>query len=268
MHKALKSVAIEALAGHEPGGLKNERKNALIVRPAWYRHFSVKPGLMSSPMRNDENEPFRNDKEWKPFFAMIDEKYKTKTMTLPTGTVLYHGTLSANGAVDSLNASTESHDVNVVYFGLDFAISAWMLTEHWKNKHQGKKKFPAYSSWRGFVHVYKLRRPMKYAYIEEDDRTPVDPPNTKTCGSIPCVHPQMVFHFACSKHSNKHSTRFVDLGTELTLPMNMVNKAHIQHVQTFELDIVDLMMNSGKNTDPENTPYNWTPEDAIVARRM
>lgn len=108
---------------------------------------------------------------------------------------------------------------------------------------------------------------MKYTYIEEDDRTPTDEPNTKTCGRMACVHPQMVFRFAMSKNSKKNQ-RLVGLSTEITIPMSMVTKSNIQHIKTLEMDIVELMMMSGGYLDPDRSNTNWTPEDAVVHIHM
>lgn len=107
--------------------MNHESDHTKCVLPAWYTK------LNSLPVVDKYREPFRSDPTWLPFFEAIDEKYKVANKILPKGTILYHGNLFKDGSVAEFRPSRES-ETPVVYFGLDFDISAWILTESWRNR--------------------------------------------------------------------------------------------------------------------------------------
>jgi hypothetical protein len=183
--------------------------------------------------------PSRDEIVWKPYFKNIDAMYRKKIQILSKDTIVYHG---------SLNKTEKYEKTKPSYFGLDFPISAWILPESADNKYKKTGRMQRY----GYVHVYKLKNPLKYEYIDEDMCVPLDPPNNIRCSKHPCVHAQVVYHGIPITSNN-----FIDIGTELTIPGHMIDNV-LHYVGTHKLDIMILLANI-------TIPYNsWQPEKAII----
>lgn len=185
--------------------------------------------------------PEREDPAWRPFYENIDKKYKDKR-ALPKGTIVYHGSLSK-----SFTSHPRRSEEPVMFFGLDFPISAWILPEAVDNKYkQDNKCMQRY----GYVHVFKLKKAMSYEYIMEDMCTTTDAPNTERCSKAPCVHAQVWFQGPPHIGNN-----FNGLGTELSMPFTMID-GHLQHIGVHTLDIMQLAMYACTNS-------SWNPKAAV-----
>lgn len=200
--------------------------------------------------------------EWSFYYNMIDNAYDLKRKVLKKGTRLYRGSFDKN---------FDSTYQGVRFFGLDFPISAWILTETFIiNTFQKNTKNIKYADVidknyiskiydyngkipNGYIHEFVIEKPMKYHYIQKDGTTPLDSPHKDICESkLPCVHPQSIYHYGFFG-----SQYMAELGTELTLPGDFFRK-HVKHVKTHIIDVNKLFIFHTYNT------LWWLPHNAVV----
>jgi hypothetical protein len=103
-----------------------------------------------------------------------------------------------------------------------------------------------------FLHIYELREDISYKYLYSlgSDGVPMEL-DPKTCGKIPCLHPQEILH------GNSWPYKSNELGTEISFP---INKSYdIRPIKTFRIDIEKLRKNKDKYI------YQWNPKKALIA---
>lgn len=212
----------------------------------WQPWIDTKDTSLFIPSLGDSDTPDRSDERWSPLYDIIDKKYDTKTKTLKKGTILYHGSLSKTFDYDMQNKPG-------IYFGLDYSISSWILTESYKKSVHNICK-PPYN-WKGYVHVFRLKKPLKYIYTKSSG-APFNDINE--CKDKPCIHAQYIIH-------ESFTSDLWDLGTELTIPSTYNLKDYLEPVEIHELDIVMMYMYmrlayKGK----QGLRFeSWSPENAI-----
>lgn len=175
----------------------------------------------------------RNNKYWNKIYKKIDKKYNVENKILPKNTLIYRG----SSYPDPLDFKTKSP---VIYFGLDFVISTWISLETYdiigKNKDY-------------YLHIYKLKEPLKYKYIYADIGTPIELDKDNVL-KFPCIHPQVILHGNTVAADIKN-----ELGTELTIPKKY--KKIFTPINTFEVDVEQLRKHDN------NYIFEWSPINAI-----
>lgn len=212
----------------------------------WQPWIDTKDKTIFIPSLSDFDTPDRKNEKWTPLYDVIDKKYDTKTKTLKKGTILYHGSLSKKF---DFNMSAPGK-----YFGLDYAISSWILTESYKKSVNGVCK-PPYN-WKGYVHVFKLKKPLKYTYTKEEGVPFYD---IKECQmGTPCIHPQAIIH-------ESFTSDLWDLGTELTIPSTYNLNDYLEHIEIHEIDIVMMYLHMRHTYKGKSASIfdSWNPENAI-----
>lgn len=202
------------------------------------------------PTLHSLNSPYRTNNQWQPLYTMLDRKYgrcSSKECVLKKGTILYHGSLS--------KTFDFKMNENGKFFGLDYAISSWILTESFSLSVKRKVK-PPYD-WKGYIHVFKLKKPLAYEYIKGDGHPFGDYPE---CSNKPCIHAQSIIHHKFAG-DNIH-----DLGTELSIPSNYNLQEYLEHVETHEIDIVKMFMfiDLGYKGIDDDYFSSWNPKNAII----
>lgn len=156
----------------------------------------------------------------KEFFKPIEEKYRPdknkKMFILPKGTVLYRGTI-----FNKLYPSKSKH----VYFGLDILISIWILLETFLKELTNKRVKNI-----GYIHEFVLNKDIEYYYIDKFIGVPLE--HNECLGNTACLKPEAIFH---------GNDSIIELGTEITLPINLINKKNLDYKKTYVLDILNLL---------------------------
>ena len=73
-------------------------------------NYNINTGKLVRRSPKGIGQPQRNSTIWKPLFKSIDTKYNVAEKVIPTGTILYRGSLDSN-------PSNVRPDSKLVYFG-------------------------------------------------------------------------------------------------------------------------------------------------------
>ena len=181
----------------------------------------------------------RNNKYWKTIYTKIDKKYDITPKILPKNTLIYRCSTNSNPINFYLHSNSP-----LIYFGLDFVISTWIALEIF-NKIQKDIKY--------YLHIYKLKKPLKYKYIYQDSGTPYELDKDNALNH-PCIHPQVILHGNTISYDINS-----ELGTELTIPINKKYKLEkiFEPISTFEIDIKQLQKHVNDNI------FEWSPINSI-----
>lgn len=193
--------------------------------------------LDEKPPFGPREYPCQKDPRWKGVFEAIVSKYGGEHRVLPAGTKVYRGTL-----FETLYNPVSK---GPVFFGLDVLISLWILAESY-HPLVTKPDF-------GYVYEFELTKDLAYEYIQKLDCTAMDKPYCDVCAKKPCVHPQVILHNGSSIEDH------VEVGTELTLPLEVVESGEVlKEVRKHKVDVKMLIAH-------EDQPYwAWDPVKAIM----
>jgi hypothetical protein len=179
----------------------------------------------------------REDKYWKNVYPLIDQLYNKNSFTLKPGTLLYRCSISPK----PMTFSKSQLGSPLIYFGLDFVIATWIGLEI---NDRNKKPVPCY------LHVYKLKKPVKYHYIEEVEGTVLDfAPEVSL--ETACIHPQTVLH------GDDPLGGVNDVGIEITFPRSVNLSSIIKPIQTYKINTTLLKKNTNKYL------FEWNPRQAL-----
>jgi hypothetical protein len=226
---------------------RNDNTTSLFIYPPYLKY--KKPFIPFS--YNLEKKIFegsrvsRNDKYWNKIYEKIDKKYNIENKILPKDTIVFRG--STNPNPNNFNSKSKSP---LIYFGLDFVISTWISLENYDRMNENDK-IKNKDDIKYYLHVYKLKNPLLYKYIYEDDGTPMDLDKNNAL-NFPCIHPQEILHGDIYIDGN-------ELGTELTIPRNDIYKIKeiVVPITTFEIDIQQLKKHISDYI------FEWDPIHAI-----
>jgi hypothetical protein len=173
---------------------------------SWTGHYSEKDTRDWINPRNEVLEQLHQ---------MFTDPSEPRSMRIPIGTKLYHGTCNANLDIQRLKDK-------ITFLGLEPIISIWYTAEEARRRDTF-----------GYVYEFEVVRPIPIDYIIPDLET--NPKGVKMCvkGAV-CVHPQITFHDA-SESGPK------DLSVEVTLMLKkMINEGYLKFVQRFRTSIENL----------------------------
>lgn len=142
-----------------------------------------------------------------------------------------------------------------MYFGLDFLISVWILTERFVKKTKpDNMSTPPYDQWIGYVHVFKTKKDIRYDYLWEDGCVPEDCTASKEIYEhTPIIHPQVAFH-----EGFNGDNELVELGTEMTIPNSKRDlDDSLEYIGYHVIDITKLFIYRTESL------IGWQPHDAI-----
>ena len=219
---------------------QNDNTTSLFIYPPYkkYRNPFIPLSYNLEKKILEGSQVCRNDKYWNKIYEKIDKKYNISNKILPENTIIYRG--STNPNPNNFNSKSKSP---LIYFGLDFVISTWISLENYDRINRNDIKY--------YLHVYKLKNPLLYKYIYEDQGTPMDFDKNNAL-NFPCIHPQEILHGDNFLNGN-------ELGTEFTIPRN--DKYRIKDIvvpiTTFEIDIQQLQKHINDYI------FEWDPIHAI-----
>jgi hypothetical protein len=212
----------------------NKDEKEYIVYPPYILKEKYLKDLEDIILKNKDNThnywksyPDIRDKIfWSILYRSIDEKYDKDPYIIDKGTIVYHTNMKSD-----MKDYFISKQRNIVYFGLDINICLWYALEVYiylekfdKEKLENNKYF--------YLHIYSVKRPIRYKYNPYKDNTIKDIKESK---NIPYVGSQTVFH----------GNNYYELGTEMTIPYKLIRKK-LSPVKSYRIDIIKLLEIRGK----------------------